>query len=105
MQNFISQGLQRTVKKLIGLVRPRSSLNEDTATVPLLQDEVIMNVNLQERASRSWSSRTLSTWRLLVMAVMAVGVCFGVCAVVVHPQQVGRITSTIHSCVFDNSGR
>ncbi|XP_047957473.1 squamosa promoter-binding-like protein 7 isoform X1 [Salvia hispanica] len=103
--NFISQGLQRTVKKLIGLVRPRPSLNEDTATVPLLQDEVIMNVNLQERPSRSWSSRTLSTWRLLVMAVMAVGVCFGVCAVVVHPQQVGRITSTIHSCVFDNSGR
>lgn len=105
MQNFISQGLQRTVKKLIGLVRPPGpSLNEDT-TVPLLQNEVIMNVDLQERPSRSWSSRTLCTWRLLVTAVMAVGVCFGVCAVVVHPQRVGRITSTIHSCLFDNSGR
>ncbi|XP_042024587.1 squamosa promoter-binding-like protein 7 isoform X1 [Salvia splendens] len=102
--NFISQGLQRTVKKLIGPVRPRPSLSEDT-TVPLLQNEVIMNVDLQERLSRSWSSRTLSTWRLLVMAVMAVGVCFGVCAAVVHPQRVGRITSTIHSCLFDNSGR
>ncbi|KAL1539071.1 Squamosa, variant 2 [Salvia divinorum] len=105
--NSISQGFQRTVKNLLRVVMPRPSLHED-ATFPLLQDEVILNVDLQESTRTSWSrslSRTLSTWRLLVMAVMAISVCFGVCAVVVHPQRVSQITSTIHSCLFDNYGQ
>ncbi|KAL1539070.1 Squamosa [Salvia divinorum] len=100
-------GFQRTVKNLLRVVMPRPSLHED-ATFPLLQDEVILNVDLQESTRTSWSrslSRTLSTWRLLVMAVMAISVCFGVCAVVVHPQRVSQITSTIHSCLFDNYGQ
>lgn len=102
---LISQALQRTVRNLLGLVRPSPSLDED-ARVPLLKDEVIMKIDLQERPRRFWGrslSRTLSTSRLLIMAVMAVGVCFGVCAVFLHPQRVGWITSAINSCLFDNS--
>ncbi|XP_057805979.1 LOW QUALITY PROTEIN: squamosa promoter-binding-like protein 7 [Salvia miltiorrhiza] len=98
-----------TVRSLLGLVaRPPSSLDEEDATVPLLKDKVIMNVDLQERPRGSCSrslSTTLSTSRLLIVAVMAVGVCFGVCAAVLHPQRVGQITLTIHSCLFDISQR
>ncbi|KAH6776957.1 hypothetical protein C2S51_008269 [Perilla frutescens var. frutescens] len=99
-----NQGLERMVKNMLGLSRPLPSLDE--AAVPLLKDEVIMNVDLLERPRRSCSrslSRTLSTSRLLIMAVMAVGVCFGVCAVALHPQRIGQIASTIHNCLLDNS--
>lgn len=95
---YLSQGL-------LGMSRPSSSLDEDM-TVPLLRDDVIVNVNLLERSRRSCSpllSRTFSTSRLVIMAVMAVGVCFGVCAVVVHPQKISQITATVHNCIFDNS--
>lgn len=98
------QGLQRIVKNILGLTTPSPYLDKDV-TVPLLNREVIMNVNLEEKPRNSCklSLTTFSTSRLLIMAIMAVGVCFGVCAVVLHPHRVSHIATAIHRCLFDNS--
>ncbi|KAK6146151.1 hypothetical protein DH2020_020020 [Rehmannia glutinosa] len=100
-----NQGIQRTVKNMLGLIVTSPSLHDD-ATVPLLKEEVIMNVNIPERPRNSCSrllTRTILTSRLLIVAIMAVGVCFGVCAVVLHPQRISQIATTIQRCLFDNS--
>ncbi|KAK6122633.1 hypothetical protein DH2020_043632 [Rehmannia glutinosa] len=92
-----NQGIQRTVKNMLGLIVTSPSLHDD-ATVPLLKEEVIMNVNIPERPRKSCSrllTRTILTSRLLIVAIMAVGVCFGVCAVVLHPQRISQIATTI----------
>ncbi|KAL3641953.1 Squamosa promoter-binding-like protein [Castilleja foliolosa] len=90
---------------MLGLKKYSPSVDED-ATVPLLNAEVIMNVDIQERPRKSCSrslTRKFSTSRVLIMALMAVFVCFGVCAVALHPQRINRIATTIESCFFDNS--
>lgn len=65
-----------------------------------------MNVDLEEKPRNSCNrslTRRFFTSRPLIMAIMAVGVCFGVCAVVLHPQRIDQIATTIHRCLFDNS--
>ncbi|KAK6122970.1 hypothetical protein DH2020_043287 [Rehmannia glutinosa] len=42
-----NQGIQRTVKNMLGLIVTSPSLHDD-ATVPLLKEEVIMNVNIRK---------------------------------------------------------
>ncbi|PIN10142.1 hypothetical protein CDL12_17269 [Handroanthus impetiginosus] len=75
-------------------------------TVPLLNREVIMNVNIPTRPQKSFSrflTRTSLTSRPLMMSIAAVGICFGLCAVILHPQQVSQIATTIRRCLFDSS--
>ncbi|KAK4425781.1 Squamosa promoter-binding-like protein 7 [Sesamum alatum] len=75
-------------------------------TSPLLNGEVIMNVSLQSSPQKSCSrllTRTSLTSRPLIMAIAVLGVCVGVCAVVLHPQRVSDIATTIRRCLFDNS--
>ncbi|XP_076932951.1 squamosa promoter-binding-like protein 7, partial [Bidens hawaiensis] len=43
------------------------------------------------------------TPRPLMLAVGLVTVCFGICAVVFHPQKATAIAITIHRCLFDKS--
>ncbi|KAI3459319.1 hypothetical protein Pfo_015982 [Paulownia fortunei] len=96
---------QKIVKNMVGLSVPSPSLDEG-ATVPLLKGEVIMNVYPQERprkTCRRLFTRTFFTSRPLIMAIMAIAVCFGVCAVALHPQRIGQIATTIQRCLLDNS--
>ncbi|XP_022861826.1 squamosa promoter-binding-like protein 7 [Olea europaea var. sylvestris] len=79
---------------------------DESETVRLLNGEVLMGVNLKEmpgKSCRRLFTRTVLTSRPLVFAIAAVGVCFGICAVVLHPQKVSELTTTIRRCIFDNS--
>ncbi|KAL9140077.1 hypothetical protein ABFS82_14G012400 [Erythranthe guttata] len=101
-----NMGVQRMVKNMMGMKVPTSPSIEEGATVPLLKREVIMTVDLQERPMKpghGFLTRRFLTSRSLIVAVMAVAICFGVCSVVLHPQKVDRIATTIRSCLFDNS--
>ncbi|KAK9079871.1 hypothetical protein SSX86_001544 [Deinandra increscens subsp. villosa] len=42
------------------------------------------------------------TPRTLILAVGLVTVCFGICAVVLHPHKASAIAVTIHKCLFDD---
>ncbi|XP_011071504.1 squamosa promoter-binding-like protein 7 [Sesamum indicum] len=100
-----NQVVQRMVKNMLGLNVPSPSLDE-SLTLPLLKQEVIMDVNHQETLGKSSSrllTRMFSTSRLLIMAIAAIGVCFGICSIVLHPQRVDLIVTTIQRCLFDNT--
>ncbi|GFP81884.1 squamosa promoter-binding-like protein 7 [Phtheirospermum japonicum] len=85
-----------------------SSSHEDAgSTDPLINREVVMNViNLHNaKPSKSCSPlipRTFSTSRPVIMAIAVIGVCLGVCAVMLHPQGVGQIAITIRRCLFES---
>ncbi|KAK6130428.1 hypothetical protein DH2020_035838 [Rehmannia glutinosa] len=82
-----------------------SSSPDAGAKDPLLNGEVVMNVNLHPRPRKSCNlllSRTFLNSRPLILAIATIGVCLGVCAVVLHPQRVSQITTTIRRCLFDN---
>ncbi|KAL3829390.1 hypothetical protein ACJIZ3_018192 [Penstemon smallii] len=101
------QDIQKTLKDIILGLRPLAD-EEEGARVPLLNREVVMNVVHQERPPGKpcgrFSTRTLLTSRpLIIMAIATIGVCFGVCAVVFHPQRVDQIATTIRSCLFSKS--
>ncbi|KAL0376509.1 UNVERIFIED_CONTAM: Squamosa promoter-binding-like protein 7 [Sesamum calycinum] len=69
-------------------------------TSPLLNGEVIMNVSLQPSPQKSCNrllTRTSLPSRTLIMAIAVLGICVGVCAVVLHPQRVSDIATTIRS--------
>ncbi|KAL0388715.1 UNVERIFIED_CONTAM: Squamosa promoter-binding-like protein 7 [Sesamum radiatum] len=75
-------------------------------TSPLLNGEVIMNVSLQPSPQKSCNrllTRTSLPSRTLIMAIAVLGICVGVCAVVLHPQRVSDIATTIRRCLFDSS--
>ncbi|KAL0414659.1 UNVERIFIED_CONTAM: Squamosa promoter-binding-like protein 7 [Sesamum radiatum] len=75
-------------------------------TSPLLNGEVIMNVSPQPSPQKSCNrllTRTSLPSRPLIMAIAVVGICVGVCAVVLHPQRVSDIATTIRRCLFDSS--
>ncbi|GER50143.1 squamosa promoter-binding protein [Striga asiatica] len=72
---------------------------------PLLNGEVVMNVNIHAKPRKPCSlvlSRTFSTSRPLLIAITVICVCLGVCAVVVHPLRVSQIATTIRRCLFDS---
>ncbi|KAG8370098.1 hypothetical protein BUALT_Bualt14G0082200 [Buddleja alternifolia] len=102
----IDKGMQKAVINNLGAqVFPPST--DASEIVPLLNDEVVMNVRVQERPTklscqRSFT-RTFFTSRPLLLAIAAIGVCCGVCAVVLHPQRVTQIATTIRRCLFDSS--
>ncbi|XP_057771870.1 squamosa promoter-binding-like protein 7 [Salvia miltiorrhiza] len=84
--------------------REASSLDAVAATAPLVNTEVIMNVNIRTpRPHRSpgliMSSRTFLTSRSLMTAVAAVCICFGVCVALFHPQRVNQVATTIRRCL------
>ncbi|KAL2455079.1 Squamosa promoter-binding-like protein 7 [Forsythia ovata] len=79
---------------------------DESATVPLLNGEVLMSINLKEMPGKSCSrlfTRTVLISRPLIFAIAALGVCLGICAIVLHPQKVGELATTIRRCLFDNS--
>ncbi|KAL6532284.1 Squamosa promoter-binding-like protein 7 [Orobanche gracilis] len=74
------------------------------AKEPLLNGEAAMNVNLHVKSCKSCSPlipKTFLSPRSLIMAIAVIGVCLGLCVVVLHPQRVSQIATTIRRCLFD----
>ncbi|TYJ14405.1 hypothetical protein E1A91_A10G116400v1 [Gossypium mustelinum] len=95
----ISQVLEeRTSKLQTVMAAPTPS-----ETVPLLNKEIIMNVNLSKDYSRK--SCGFATMRLrsrpAVIIIAATIICLGMCAVIFHPNRVGEFAVTIRRCLFD----
>ncbi|KAK3440967.1 hypothetical protein EUGRSUZ_B01228 [Eucalyptus grandis] len=69
---------------------------------PLLDVELVMNGNLlkEKPRSRMLLSSVLRS-RPTLFAVATVAVCFGVCAVLLHPNKVGEFAVSIHRSLFD----
>lgn len=74
--------------------------------VPLLNGEVIMNVNLIKEWQRKscghiFSGRVLFS-RPTIFVIAMTAVCFGVCVVSLHPQKVGDFATSIRRSLFGN---
>lgn len=79
---------------------------DDHGNVPLLNKEVIMNMTLiGDTPTRSLSCAFTRKYifRPHVLAIASAAVCFCICAVFIHPQEVGRIATTIRRSLFDSS--
>lgn len=96
-------GVRQKVEDIPGGIES-SSLDAGAATTPLINGEVVMNVNFHARPQKPSGlilPLTFLTSRSRVMAIAAVCVCFGVCVAVFHPQRVNQIATTIRRCLFD----
>ncbi|KAF8401584.1 hypothetical protein HHK36_012529 [Tetracentron sinense] len=83
-----------------------SDFSDSSETVPLVYEEVVMNVNLVKVPPRKSCGRLLSntiTGSRLVLIGVTVALCFGICAVLLHPHQIGEFVVTVHRCLFDKS--
>ncbi|KAJ7980187.1 Squamosa promoter-binding-like protein [Quillaja saponaria] len=74
-------------------------------SVPLLNGEVAMNVNLIREIPRKSCHQNISmgvlSTRPTVFVIASVAVCFGICTVLLHPHQVVKLTVSIRRCLFD----
>ncbi|KAL7105060.1 hypothetical protein ACP275_07G022000 [Erythranthe tilingii] len=114
-QSLLHQKLQLQDKRSSGFLATNTGMGIELSpspnggpspTHPLLNDEVVMNVNIHTRPRTSCArflSRSFLTSPPLLMAIAIVAVCFGACAVVFHPQRVSQIATTIRRCLFDTS--
>ena len=84
-----------------------STYPDRTETAPLLNTEVLMSVNNSKKQHGISSSLVITNTvlppRPLIFLVSSVAVCFGICAIVFHPQKVSQIAVTIRRCLFDHS--
>ncbi|KAG5554897.1 hypothetical protein RHGRI_012454 [Rhododendron griersonianum] len=87
--------------------RAGSNSQDQSLSLPLLSREVVMRMNLIKERPRMSCSRVFTTNKYLashrlVFVIAAAASCFGICAVVFHPQKVGHFATTIRRCLFDN---
>ncbi|CAK9158354.1 unnamed protein product [Ilex paraguariensis] len=104
-QSFVKEDMEVTHKcKLDAIVGLTSS--DRSGTVPLLNEDFVMSINLvKEQPRKSYShlfTNPILTSRPLIF-VIAAAVCCGLCAVLLHPREVGKLATTIRRCLFDNS--
>lgn len=85
------------------------TLGQKSETVPLLQADCIMSVTpCKEQSEKrsnhmfTYNTNKLFTSHPLILAVALVTLCFGICAVVLHPQKSTAIAITIRRCLFDD---
>lgn len=83
-----------------------SNSEDQSMNFPLLSRDVVKRMNLLEErprksCSRFFTNKYLASHRL-IFVIAAAAVCFGTCAVVFHPQQIGHFATTIRRCLFDN---
>ncbi|XVE82016.1 hypothetical protein DITRI_Ditri15bG0113100 [Diplodiscus trichospermus] len=74
-------------------------------TLPLLNKEIIMNVNLSKECPRK-SCSPVFTNRMLrsrpaAFAIATTAICLGMCAILFHPNKFGEFAVTIRRCLFD----
>jgi hypothetical protein len=74
-------------------------------TVPLLNKEVVMNVNpIKEWPRKScgrFVSGTIFSSRPSFFVIGFAAVCLGMCAVLLHPHKVSEFAVSIRRCLFD----
>ncbi|RAL44312.1 hypothetical protein DM860_015672 [Cuscuta australis] len=74
----------------------------NSSTDPLLNITASVNLNKERQSCSLLFEKLLATRRPLVFAVSAIAVCFGVCAIILHPGPVGEFTASIRRCLFDS---
>ncbi|XP_071705262.1 squamosa promoter-binding-like protein 7 [Rutidosis leptorrhynchoides] len=91
-----------------------STVNQDmhkSETIGLLNADCVMSVTpykeqpekpLNRMFTYNYNTNRFFTPRPLILAVAVVTVCFGICAVVFHPQKATTIAITIRRCLFDD---
>ncbi|PSS33929.1 Squamosa promoter-binding-like protein [Actinidia chinensis var. chinensis] len=88
---------------LVAVAGPNSQ--DQCVKLPLLNREVVMSVNFTEERPRKSCNRIFTkkylVSRHLIFVIAAVAVCFGICEVLLHPQKVGKLATTIRRCLFD----
>ncbi|WRX21079.1 SBP domain - like 10 [Theobroma cacao] len=94
---------ERTNGKLRAMTASTSFTRSET--VPLLNREIIMNVNLNKECPRKscspiFTATTLRS-RPAVLILATAAICLGMCAVLFHPNKVGEFAVTIRRCLFD----
>ncbi|KAL1111474.1 hypothetical protein V6Z11_D02G061900 [Gossypium hirsutum] len=76
-------------------------------TVPLLNKEIVMNVNLSKDLPRKSCSTIFATTTLrscpALFVVATAAICLGICAVFLHPNKVGEFAVTIRRCLSKRS--
>ncbi|XVF38595.1 hypothetical protein REPUB_Repub20aG0115800 [Reevesia pubescens] len=102
----VSQDLEeRTNGKLQTMMASTTFTRSETA--PLLNKEIIMNVNLSKECPRKSCSPILATTTLrsrpAVVVIATAAICLGMCAVLFHPNKVGEFAVTIRRCLFERS--
>ncbi|KAL4592899.1 hypothetical protein LXL04_005906 [Taraxacum kok-saghyz] len=83
---------------------------DKTETVALLNAEYIMSVTPGKEPHVgptnyhvfTYNTKSLFLTRPLILVATLVTVCFGICAVVFHPQKATAIAITIRRCLFDD---
>ncbi|KAJ7955020.1 Squamosa promoter-binding-like protein [Quillaja saponaria] len=87
-----------------GVLASSTSTNK-SESVPLLNGEVVMNVNLireiPEKACHQNLSRRVLRSRPTIFVIASVAVCFGICAILLHPHKVGKFAVSIRRGLFD----
>ncbi|KAL7251967.1 hypothetical protein ACSBR1_013761 [Camellia fascicularis] len=101
--SLIDQNMEVTEKGNLDAVEGSNSLDH-SGTVPLLNRDVEMSMKERPRKSCSlvFSSRILTS-RPLIFMIAAAAVCCGICVVLLHPQKVGKIATTVRRCLFVNT--
>ncbi|XAR57146.1 hypothetical protein NMG60_11025183 [Bertholletia excelsa] len=85
-----------------------SSFPSQNENSPLLNREIVVSMKAMKEIPRKPCSCVFShryrSYRPLIFAVVATAVCFGICAVVLHPpQSIDRIATTIRRCLFNET--
>ncbi|PIA39408.1 hypothetical protein AQUCO_02600098v1 [Aquilegia coerulea] len=86
------------------------TFHKSNETVPLINKEVVMDLT-SVPLTAVWPKKTCSRFlpttmmssRPLFLITTAAVMCFGICAVVLHPNKVGNFAVTIHRCLFGRS--
>lgn len=74
----------------------------NSEAAPLLDVELVMNGNLFKEKPRSrFLLNSFLRSRPALYLVATAAVCFGVCAVLLHPDKVGEFAVSIHRSLFD----
>ncbi|KAF5180742.1 Squamosa promoter-binding-like protein [Thalictrum thalictroides] len=87
-----------------------TSFYKSGETVPLINKEVVMDLTngpqpalWPQKTCRRFLPTTMMRSRPVFLIAAATVMCFGICAVVLHPNKVGDFAVTIHRCLFGRS--
>ncbi|KAL9671183.1 hypothetical protein QQ045_008749 [Rhodiola kirilowii] len=98
----------RAEQKFISMTGSTSTHGCETAVPLLCMDDSVTVKHTDKWPRQSCSAmisssriapRTRATFSLAAIAI----VCFGVCAVIIHPHKVGELAVTVRRCLFDRS--
>ncbi|KAE8723385.1 sugar transporter ERD6-like 16-like [Hibiscus syriacus] len=97
-----SQDLEEITSDKFRTMMASTTLTESEA-VPLLNKEVILNVNLDKEFPRKSCSPIFATTTLrsypAIFVFATAAICLGICAVLFHPNRVGEFAVTIRRCL------